>query len=615
LAATPPSPAPFNSARSQGIQRPGAMADPAIAKYLSDNIGGLLSKGLSEMAIAQPSDGVDFLAQWLKVHIEQEEAKGKRAEEEAELLEARKKTTAKLEEQAAKKAAREKAAAEREAVWQNALAKFNTPDTTFEPGFWQELLVAASTLTSAKSAYLGLVEEEGLAEDGDLPAMEGPLIRYVEALPGSEAMKGRVLRRDQGVTWGAVTENPTEEVPFLYRPPQPEVAEPNPDDPDAAPEEPPPAIPYLPVAVPCVTDVPEVHYFEVTRLGAFLAVPLVYNSYYTEEARQEAKKFELEKKETEEKRKEAQEQYDAAVQEAMDSGGQEAADAIEKPPELEPQEEKVMVLPGKVVRMVLCLDTLGTNEPIDASKYETAMELSSAIGKCKEATEVQLVDAQARAEIDDAAREKLKEEIAEVRGRAAEQFVQEQQEEEEDATDDARKDEIAKKYAYQRAFTVLKELREAVFELKKWVVAPPEMLNLVATLCRMYGYTSKDLFPPRKDKLDWQVLLEVLSQHLFERIEETDPTGPRTGLEPEQKLSAIKEKMTEFGTEKIQELSPALELLLTMLEAAVAYRESHLQLRKAEYEAEKAEAANAEEPMDPPEPPEDDEDLVEILVA
>lgn len=44
------------------------MADPAIAKYLSDNVGGVLAEAMAELAVAQPSDGVDFLAQWLKVN-------------------------------------------------------------------------------------------------------------------------------------------------------------------------------------------------------------------------------------------------------------------------------------------------------------------------------------------------------------------------------------------------------------------------------------------------------------------------------------------------------------------------------------------------------------------
>jgi len=67
-------------------------------------------------------------------------------------------------------------------------------------------------------------------------------------------------------------------------------------DPDGeAPPEEKPGMSYFPVAIPCVTDVKEVHYFDLTRLGSYLAVPLVYTSYYTAEALAGAKTYEEEK--------------------------------------------------------------------------------------------------------------------------------------------------------------------------------------------------------------------------------------------------------------------------------------------------------------------------------
>ena len=38
------------------------------------------------------------------------------------------------------------------------------------------------------------------------------------------------------------------------------------------------------------------HYFDMTRLGAFLAIPLVYQSYYNGDAYADAKSYEEEKK-------------------------------------------------------------------------------------------------------------------------------------------------------------------------------------------------------------------------------------------------------------------------------------------------------------------------------
>jgi len=52
----------------------------------------------------------------------------------------------------------------------------------------------------------------------------------------------------------------------------------------AAEEGAPPARMYLPVYVECVTDCPEIVYFDMTRLGSFLASPIVYSSYYSDAA-------------------------------------------------------------------------------------------------------------------------------------------------------------------------------------------------------------------------------------------------------------------------------------------------------------------------------------------
>lgn len=579
------------------------MVDTATAQYLSDNIGGVLAKALGEMAVSQPNDGVAFLGQWLKVHIDQEEAKCRREQEEASLKEARAKAAAKLEELAAKKAAQEATAAAKDKSYQDALSKFGDSETTFQEPFWSELVSVASTLTEAQAVYVGLVDEEGLE------GAEGTLIRYTEALEGSDMMREKVLMSGQGVSWGAVTENPTEEVPFLFKPPQPEPPEVNPDDPDAAPPEP-TTLPYYPVSVPCVTDVKEVHYFDMTRLGAYLAVPLVYTSYYTPEAYAAAKAYEEEKKATAQKRQEAQEAYDKAVEEATANGGEEAAAAVEKPPELEPQEEKPMELPGKTVKMLLCMDTLGTNTAIEESKIELAMELCKVFGKCKEETEKKQVDTQALGDIDTAALESLAEEITAARTKAEEDTQEQLQADDAEAEDEMQKDCVQKKWAFMRAARVFAEMKDTFLGLTSWVVVPPEMLNLVAATGFMFGYKKEQLYPKRKPNLNWETLCKVLDDSFFAAIQQADVTSDRKGLEPEQKLAAIKAMLpAEFD---YKALSPRLDLLHAVLGTAIAYRTAELMAKKALYERQKEDAAEGEEPLTLP-PLEDADDDYEGL--
>jgi len=587
----------------------------ADTQYLSDNIGGVLAKALGEMVVAQPSDGVAFLAQWLKVYASQEEAEGRRAQEEAELKEARAKAADRLEVKAKKKAAIEAAAAEKKAIYEASLKKFSDPATDFADSFWSELVATACTLAETKAAYLGLVDDDGLE------GVEGPLIRYTEASADAELMNEKVLLKEQGVSWGAVTENPSEDVPFLHRPPLPEPVEADPANPDDPPPEPPAPPPYMPVYVPCVTDVKEVLYFDMTRLGAYLAVPIVYTTYHTPEAHAQAKAFEEEKKAAELKYQEAlaeyQEafaKYEEAVAEAEASGGE----APEKPAEVEKPEEKPLELPGKTVKRLLCIDTLGSNEAIEESKIDLALALCKAIGKCKEETEKRQVDAQALRDIDEVATAALSEAIEAARAKAGEETQEDQAQEEANAADDAEKEILQKKWAYLRAARVFAEMQEEFLKLTSWVVVPPEMLNVIASAALMFGYQKADLYPKRKPNLAWETLVKILNAKFFAAIQKADVAAPRKGVPPEQRLAAVKAMVPEgFDAEKAKALSPALELLHAVLDAAIAYRTSVLMAKKAKHQ-EQVEAASAEveegqEAPPMPSPLEDEDDDFEGL--
>ena len=55
-----------------------------------------------------------------------------------------------------------------------------------------------------------------------------------------------------------------------------------------------------------------------------------------------------------------------------------------------------MTLTGKTVKLVLCVDTLGTNVAIDQAKIVPVLELCNAAGKCKEASETKRTAAKPR---------------------------------------------------------------------------------------------------------------------------------------------------------------------------------------------------------------------------
>jgi len=201
-------------------------------------------------------------------------------------------------------------------------------------------------------------------------------------------MKDKLLTKGMGVTWGCLEDTPEAGFPeesfrpdgkdlpedavakFLWKPAS-EVeaakaraaAEALPTPPDPLPEV--VRLPQYPVSIECVTDNPSIHYFNMTRLGGYLAMPLVYKSYYTEQALNEAKGF------LKAKRKE--EEDDAAKLEELKKKAEENDEPIPDALPVDPDKVvKVLQLTPELTKRVLCLDTLGANRKIDNAHSETS---------------------------------------------------------------------------------------------------------------------------------------------------------------------------------------------------------------------------------------------------
>lgn len=576
--------------------------DQATAQYLNDNVGKVLAKAMAEMAVAQPTDGVDFLARWLKKYAEQEEYRVWQEKEDQQRAEDRAKVQKAAQEREEK---RQQKAAEQQVVLDahgTLMGKFNNLETAFQPGHWQELVEVAKTYMGASAAYLGILDEEGLE------SVEGPCIRYDTASQGSEAMLQMVLQKETGVTYGALKESPTEEeMPdlFLWKPP---VKEPPPQEPgpDGAPVEPPPqeGLKYYPVSVKHVTDVPAVNYFDMPRLGAYIAVPLVFSSYYTQDAFAEATRFEQEKADAEKARLEAEAEKAAAAE----RGEEEPQEEGQQPEEPEP--EKVMVLPGVTVKMVLCLDTLGTNSLFDESKIEEVLNLCNACGECKSRSETTEVDQQAlfalnrREELEKAAEEL----IAEATKSLEESLEGEKQKIVEQALEpDAKavQDELLqKRFSFFTARKVLADSRALFMEFtQSCFTAPEELISLVAAVAFTLRYPRSAVYTDRKAALKWPKLKELTNDALFDAVAVLEVDDQRQGLIPEHKMAFVRSLIPPDFEERAKEISPMLELLLTFLNAALDYRSAHLNNIKAEYEARRRAAEDADEPQPFTEPP------------
>jgi hypothetical protein len=628
------------------------MVDQATAQYLNENIGGVLSQALAEMSTAQPVDAVDFLSRWLKVYAEQEEAKAYREKEEALLAQERAATQQQLAKKETERQERVAAKQKLDNMYAALQDKFNCEKTLFADGFWQELVDVTYATAGAEAVYLGR-KDEGL--DG----IEGEVLQYdatsdnsswvEEALESKTvSMKDKLLGKGVGVTWGALEDTPEagfpeesfrpdgKDVPedavakFLWKPPS-EVeaakaraaAEALPNPPDPLPEV--VRLPQYPVSIDCVTDNPSVNYFNMTRLGAYLAVPLVYKSYYTEKALNEAKDF---LKARREEANQALAKFEEAKKEAAANG-----EPVPEEPAVDPTEEKkVMELTPELKRRALCLDTLGTNRKIDSAQIPKLLELCKACGGCKSRTEMDLLKKQAEEQIDDDARDAEQKAIDEVSAEISQHVSDSMKDELAKAEESEEAKNVAeKKRDYISACKLALKCKDKISSMKTWVWVDEKVKEVIAAIIFMYGGTRDVVYPKRKTTLDWPTLLQSINDALFEAIAKTESgatfIGKRTGLKEEHKLKFISDLALRAGApfgdgvdvEKAKTICPAFGVLFGLIEAACNLRKADIAERKAAYLKRKQEAedanTNLEEGQSPQEfaetPPWDGDDDME----
>lgn len=567
--------------------------DPSEKSYLEENVGGVLAKGLAEMTIAQPKDGVDFLAKWLQSYVDVQTAKSQQEQEEAALAEERALTRAKIEEHEERRKQKIAEVQDLESLYTQLLDKFSDPESRFEDKHWQELIGVAQATCEATATYLAVLEP------GEEGGFAGPYLSYEYASEKAKGMIEQTLPQGVGTTWGALTENPAEESfkeLCLWKPPS---VQPVPDEPVEGEEPPPekPGNPYYPVLVNCVTDEKAVHYFEITRLGAYLAIPLVFPSYCTNDAYADAKQFQ------EEKKAEALKLAEEDAARAANAEAGELPEGGEAPPAAEaaegeaPVDEKQMVLRGTDVKMVLCLDTLGSNTCFDEANIMKVLELAKACGQCRSQTEIKQVGEQVRTVMDDELRAQHEQQIADAAS-AVDERLAEQIEAEEAECPEERKDVLQKKHAFCKAAEIAKDLQELISALSDWVVATPELMSVISAAAFMAGFTRDDIYPRRKTVLEWAKLKTFIAKPLdvIGRLEKVEYEGPRKGLAPDQKQSFFRSLATPIVNEvamdadRAKEISPAFMLIFNLVHAALTYRAADLEIRKAEFTTQKEEA-------------------------
>mmetsp|Transcript_34733 Transcript_34733/g.83939 ORF Transcript_34733/g.83939 Transcript_34733/m.83939 type:complete len:548 (-) Transcript_34733:194-1837(-) len=535
-----------------------AGAERDSVKYLKEHVGPILAKALAAMAVANPPDAIDYLGQWLKVYVEREEAKVLQEQEAAALKKAREELKIETDriqqieaEIASKKDAQDKAV-------QELLEKLEAEPESFEDSMWKTVVEAAKTYVGATGAYIGLVDEEGIMVGDD----KKKALRYTYASEGEESMLNEVLVQGTGVTWAAL---------------EPQAAAEGEGEEGAADAE------CKPKYVPDVTDEDAVHFFRLTRLGSFAAMPLIYNTSLSEDAISALRDAKV-AHEKERLRREAEPLAEGQEREPM--------------PEMETPPMKT-----QQVRMVLCIDTLGQNSKLPPEKLAVLEKLCKTASRCKQQSEEAAVRNSADVLV---GIEMQREETAQEMQAALAQEEQEMDEELKQALDSLGDDTVADKQkavrlekAFKMHGKMLEKMQQHFLALKPLSLVAAPILQVLTASAYFMGYTP-DHVMGRGNKPGWEMVKKLLDADFFAKAVALNVRGPRLNLLPEQKLANIEAMLADLDAQKAALALPALEAMFMWLEKGIECRKHDVTMRKAELE--EAERRRAEEAETEPQP-------------
>ena len=238
---------------------------------MQDDIGLVIAKGLSVVYKERPDNAVDFFAKWL---LQQADIKNKKL---AEIQMAEQVNKLKEKEEWEQRRI-EKAAEEVKVQEQEKQAKIDAFNTLVKGSDdladnLQALVEHLHEFTGATSVYVGKLDKpikgfsQGLAEDDDdeahiIPKAETE-IQFQHADKDHQFLVDQVLQQQQGITYQQLFAKADEEEVGSHQLPKS-------------------------IVIDEIVREPKMHYYQVPRLGSYMAIKLVYNSCLFEDAYDDA---------------------------------------------------------------------------------------------------------------------------------------------------------------------------------------------------------------------------------------------------------------------------------------------------------------------------------------
>ena len=372
----------------------------SAAEYLkADDIGLVIAKGMAVTYRAQPRNPIDYFGRWLL--NQSQVARNQLLEEEKALKKKEIADRHAVEVRAKERAADAKAAAEAEHTQK--LDDFaqkvkDSKDLEYElPALAEHL----QHFTGATAVYIGKVvlPKKKIKEDDNDQAHEDPsaepMIQFTHSTEGHDFLIDKTLKQEEGITYGLFRDGEGEE---------PDAAEEEKEEPEegedgeAKPAK--PAKEKLPkhILVPEVVREDRIHYYDVPKLGSYLAVKLEYESCLSEAAFDAAlaNYIEVEHQRAEQaKEKEAWLADQAQKRADAEEAGEEFAPEERDFPEIQYAEYKT-----SPVRYCVCLNTMGQDREFTEEQKLLALRTVQAFRDRWEALEKENLLADVTAKLD-----------------------------------------------------------------------------------------------------------------------------------------------------------------------------------------------------------------------
>jgi hypothetical protein len=581
-------------------------ARTASVNYLKREVGPVLAQAFAELAIANPTDSIGFIGQWLDTYVAAQQAQqAQQAEQDSLKADRTADKEAKAKVAAEKKAIADAIAAKEKAVTSisedldakyvdagDLAGAFSFPEATEEvpeppatvitpaepvqpmEQLYEELAEKAQALTGARGVYVAKVEN-----------VEPPVIHFTYAAKAASDIATNIVGelkynhdfmldityKKEGEAEGAGTDAA---IWSAFVPKEPE--EP------AEGEEPAGPI-YEPVHITDVVDDPRVKFVSVTRLGTLLVLPIVYDDCLSTDAMGEAAAFLQGKKQAIVDAKAAYAEF-----EATPPPEDPEAEPVEPPPK--PAEVaasmKAAALTGKgPVFAALCIDTLGTEVQVSEKYVAMLDKAAKSMAEYRKRYDTYAVYQQAAVmenitEEEKAAKaEAYKAAVAAVDEAIEAEFAAK-------AADlaDAQQDELdcvklSIKFEKYKAFVV--EQKDALVGYGNLAVVDSVAAKAYAALVLLAGMDPTAVLAQGTGSPVWEKMKFNLAALLDSALQAT-PTGPRTGLAPRAKLEFYAPLVEGMGDAiaacaEIPEIQP----VLLLADTAVALRTLDCKIRAA----------------------------------